>query len=220
MVTILSIRVPYFAKNPEIIVATPGRLKEHIQRGTADFTDLEVLILDEADRMLDMGLQEDVTAIANACCPQRQTLLFSATLTDDTATACGEFAQLLNNPQRVQVGEPDQGNLNITQQFVLSDDEKHKNKASLQLLETTDYDKALVFCNTKAQVNKLVGWLKYQQLSVAVLHGDMDQEARTQELNRFRRGRCQILVASDVAARGLDIKGVDLVINYDFPPQP
>jgi len=201
-----------FRKNPEILVATPGRLKEHIDRGSADFTDLEVLILDEADRMLDMGFMDEVMEIAASCSPERQTLLFSATI--DSNMYVGE--NLLKDPQTIALATPKQANAKITQQIVLSDDEKHKNKLLLKLLETNDHDKSIIFSNTKTQTNKLTGWLRYMKLDVGVLHGDMDQDARNNEMNRLRRGRVKILVATDVAARGLDVKGIDLVINYDL----
>jgi len=201
-----------FRKNPEILVATPGRLKEHIDRGSADFTDLEVLILDEADRMLDMGFMDEVMEIAASCSPERQTLLYSATI--DSNMYVGE--NLLKDPQTIALAKPKQANAKITQQIVLSDDEKHKNKLLLKLLETNDHEKSIIFSNTKTQTNKLAGWLRYMKLDVGALHGDMDQDARNNEMNRLRRGRVKILVATDVAARGLDVKGIDLVINYDL----
>lgn len=201
-----------FRKNPEVLVATPGRLKEHIERGSTDFSDLEVLILDEADRMLDMGFTDDVMEIAANCNKDRQTLLFSATLDGQQYLT----DSLLRDPETVSIGEHTQANTRVQQKIVLTDDEKHKNKLLLKLLQTEEYDKSIVFVNTKTQTNKLVGWLRYMQLDVGVLHGDMDQDARNNEMNRLRRGRVKLLIATDVAARGLDIKGIDLVINYDL----
>lgn len=201
-----------FRKNPEILVATPGRLKEHLEKGSTDFNDLEVLILDEADRMLDMGFTDDVMEIAAHCNPERQTLLFSATLDGQQYLT----DSLLREPQTIALGEPTQANARVLQKIVLTDDEKHKNLLLNKLLETENFDKAIVFVNTKAQANKLVGWLRYMKHEVGVLHGDMDQDARNNEMNRLRRGRMKLLVATDVAARGLDIKGIDLVINYDL----
>lgn len=201
-----------FRKNPEILVATPGRLKEHIERGSPDFKDLEVLILDEADRMLDMGFMDEVMEIAAHCNEQRQTLLFSATI--DEHQYLGE--NLLREPQTIALVSAKQANTSIKQQIVLTDDEKHKNKLLLKLLQESEHDKAVVFTNTKIQANKLVGWLKYMKMDVGALHGDMDQDTRNEEMNRLRRGRVKLLVATDVAARGLDVKGVDIVINYDL----
>jgi ATP-dependent RNA helicase SrmB len=201
-----------FRKNPEILVATPGRLKEHIEKGSADFSDLEVLILDEADRMLDMGFTDDVMEIAASCNKERQTLLFSATLDGQQYLT----DSLLRDPETIAIGEHTQANTRVAQKIVLSDDEKHKNMVLLKLLQTQEFEKAIVFVNTKAQTNKLVGWLRYMKLDVGVLHGDMDQDARNNEMNRLRRGRVNMLIATDVAARGLDIKGIDLVVNYDL----
>ena len=202
-----------FRKNPEILIATPGRLKEHIERGSPDFNDLEVLILDEADRMLDMGFMDEVMEIAANCNPDRQTLLFSATI--DHQQYLGE--NLLKDPKNIALVSAQQSNANIKQQIVLTDDEKHKNKLLLKLMENHEHDKAIIFTNTKAMTNKLVGWLRYMKVDVGALHGDMDQDARNNEMNRLRRGRIKLLVATDVAARGLDVKGIDLVINYDMP---
>ncbi len=202
-----------FRKNPEIIVATPGRLIEHLEKGSADFSDLEILVLDEADRMLDMGFMDEVKTIAAQCNAQRQTLLFSATL-DHTQYF---DQQLLREPEVIALSRPQQASSNVTQQIALTDDEKHKNKLLLKLLETQPHEKAVIFTNTKAQANKLAGWLRYMNLAIGVLHGDMEQDARNEEMNRLRRGRVKLLVATDVAARGLDVKGIDMVINYDFP---
>ncbi len=201
-----------FRKNPEVLVATPGRLKEHIERGSPDFSDLEVLILDEADRMLDMGFMDEVMEIAASCNPERQTLLFSATI--DSNQYIGK--NLLKDPQTISLASPTQANTSITQKIVLTDDEKHKNKLLLKIIETHEHDKSIIFVNTKTQTNKLAGWLRYMKLDVGILHGDMDQDSRNNEMNRLRRGRVKILVATDVAARGLDVKGIDLVVNYDL----
>ena len=203
-----------FRKNPEIIIGTPGRIKEHIERGSPDFSDLEVLVLDEADRMLDMGFAEDVEAIAKHCNPERQTLLFSATLNEREAAHV--ITDLLREPETVALAKPRQLNDNVQQQKILSDDEKFKRLQLQKLLGTEDYSKALIFTNTKAQTSKLAGWLKYLDFKVGVLHGDMEQDARYDEMNRLRQGRVDLLVATDVAARGLDVKGVDLVIHFEL----
>lgn len=203
-----------FRKNPEIIIGTPGRIKEHIERGSPDFSDLEVLVLDEADRMLDMGFAEDVEAIAKHCSPQRQTLLFSATLNERKAAHV--ITDLLREPETVALAKPRQLNDNIRQQKILADDEKFKRRQLQKLLENERYGKALIFTNTKAQTSKLAGWLKYLDYKVGVLHGDMEQDARYDEMNRLRQGRVDLLVATDVAARGLDVKGIDLVIHFEL----
>jgi len=204
-----------FRKNPEIIVATPGRLKEHLEKASVDFNDLEYLVLDEADRMLDMGFTEDVLAIAERCNSARQTLLYSATL--DGRKLQHAIPLLLNAPQTIALASANQANANITQQMVLTDDEKHKSTLLLRTLEKAEFDKVVVFANTKAQTGKLSGWLRYKDIHCGVLHGDMTQDARNEEMSRMRNGKIRILIATDVAARGLDVKGIDLVINFDMP---
>ncbi len=205
-----------FRKNPEIIIATPGRLVEHIEKGSTDFADLEVLVIDEADRMLDMGQVEDVLKIADSCPPERQTLLFSATL-ENSYHLPRVMEKVLTDAETLSLAPKREANQNITQQIVLSDDERHKNLQTLKLLADETYDKAVIFTNTKTYANKLAGWLRYKDVSVGVLHGDMDQDSRNQEMNRLRRGGIKVLVATDVASRGLDVTGIDLVINFDMP---
>lgn len=204
-----------FRKNPEIIIGTPGRVLEHVEKGSTDFTALEVLVLDEADRMLDMGFLDDVMKIADSTNPERQTLLFSATL-DNNAGLPVIMAKVLTEQVTLNLGTRREVNASITQQMILADDERHKNLLVLKLLQTETFYKAVVFTNTKAQANKLAGWLRYKDQSVGVLHGDMDQDARNQEMDRLRKGHIKVLVATDVASRGLDVNGVGLVINYDM----
>ncbi len=202
-------------KNPEIVIATPGRLVEHLSQNSADLSDLEVLVLDEADRMLDMGLSEDVLKIAKACRRERQTLLFSATLTHKGVLKVAE--QVLNNPETLTLSTPQDKHANITQQVVLADDPAHKERLTNWLLANETYSKALIFTNTKLQAEKLQGLLKFHNHPVGLLHGDMDQDERNQIMTQLRHGAIEVLVATDVAARGLDIRGIDLVINFDMP---
>ena len=204
-----------FRKHPDIIVATPGRLKEHLDKGSTDLTDLLALIIDEADRMLDMGMVDDVLEITTHCNSQRQTLLCSATLDSDAIQRNKAFSSLLQNPLPITLLTDTRTGSQISQQIVLSDDEDHKNKLLLKLLQQAQ-QKVMVFTNTRAQANKLAGWLRYMKISTGLLHGDMAQDARNDEMNRLRRGRVSVLVATDVAARGLDIQGLELVINYDL----
>lgn len=199
-------------KNPEIIVGTPGRLAEHIAHKSTDFSGLDVLVLDEADRMLDMGLSEDVLTIVNTCASARQTLLFSATL---------ETKGLRHLIQQVVLGESieidiDETPNRIVQQVVLADDHKHKEKLLVALLASAAYEKVVVFTNTKVKAAQLDGFLRYHKYRVSALHGDVTQDQRKVTLDLFRLGKTQVLVATDVAARGLDIPGVDLVINFDM----
>jgi ATP-dependent RNA helicase SrmB len=200
-------------KNPEVIVATPGRLAEHIAHKATDFSGLTFLILDEADRMLEMGLNEDVLVIAGQCSSERQTLLFSATM---------EQKGLRHLIKEVMLGETEQIHIEelankITQQIVLADDVKHKEKLLIALLTQTVFEKVVVFTNTKIKAAELDGLLRYNKYRVSALHGDMAQDQRKISLDFFRQGKTQVLVATDVAARGLDIVGVDLVVNFDMP---
>lgn len=200
-------------KNPEILVATPGRLLELIRVKSTDFSGLEVLILDEADRMLDMGLSEDVLAINAACSPQHQTLLFSATLEQRGLRHL--IKQVMQDQPAEEITIEDTDN-RIQQQIILADDDKHKEKLLVALLARSAYDKAIVFTNTKVKAAQLDGLLRYNKYSISALHGDMTQDQRKRSLDIFRQGHTRILVATDVAARGLDIEGVDLVINVDM----
>ncbi len=199
-------------KNPEIIVGTPGRLGEHISHKSTEFSGLEFLVLDEADRMLDMGLSEDVLKITNTCSTERQTLLFSATM---------EQKGLRHLIKQVILGEAEEIYIDekpnaITQQMLISDDFKHKEKLLLALLQKADFEKAIIFANTKARATQLDNFLRYNKFRVGALHGDITQDQRKITLDHFRQGRTSILVATDVAARGLDIPGVELVVNVDM----
>ena len=200
-------------KNPEVLVATPGRLVEHIRHKSTDFSGLEILVLDEADRMLDMGLSEDVLAIAETCYPQRQNLLFSATLEQRGLRHL--IKQVMQEQSAEEIAIEDTDN-RIQQQIVLADDDKHKEKLLLALLARSSYEKAIVFTNTKIKAAQLDGLLRYNKYSISALHGDMTQDQRKRSLDIFRLGHTRILVATDVAARGLDVEGVDLVINIDM----
>ncbi len=202
-------------KNPELIISTPGRLLEHIKLNSADLSDLEVLVLDEADRMLDMGFSEDVIAIAENCRAERQTLLLSATL--KTRGLMTVAKQVLNDPEQLLLSGAQDQHSSIKQQIVLADDRDHKEKLLLRLLQQDQYNKAIVFTNTKVQADRLGGKLRYDDIQVGVLHGDMEQDDRNRVMDRIRRDHAKVLVATDVAARGLDISGIDLVINFDMP---
>ena len=205
-------------KNPEIVVSTPGRLLELIQHNAADLSDLEVLVLDEADRMLDMGLSEDVLKIADACKKDRQTMLFSATL--NPRGLASVIDRVLREPQTLEVNSVREQQQHIVQQRVLVDDSEHKSKCLAAILDKETFHKALVFANTRSQVQKLYGYLHYKGINTGVLHGDMGQDERNHVMYRYRRDQIQVLVATDVAARGLDVDGVELVINFDLARNP
>ncbi len=198
----------------EILVATPGRLIDHIQRGRIDFSRLEMVVLDEADRMLDMGFLEDVETILNATPASRQVLLFSATF-EGTVAKLAE--RMLRNPVRIQVAAQTARHENIEQRLHVVDDMEHKNKLLEYLLADTDISQAIVFTSTKRDADDLAGHLYDLGHHSAALHGDMNQRERNRTLTQLRRGALRVLVATDVAARGIDVPGISHVINYDLP---
>ena len=201
-------------KDPEILIATPGRLKEHIEQGSTLLTNLEILVLDEADRMLEMGFQDDVTAIVDQCNPERQTLMLSATLDQ---FGIKEMASVyLTNPELIQIRSQSSEQSTIEQQVILADDIKHKERLLLWLVENQPFTKLLVFSNTKAQANRLRGILRGKKQRAAALHSEMKQAERTSTMTAFRNGSINVLVATDVASRGLDVGDIDLVINFDL----
>lgn len=206
-------------KNPEILIATPGRLLEHMENGNTDFSDLEFLVLDEADRMLDSGFSPDMLKIAGECRTERQTLLFSATMKQNMKQKeemGGLIRFVLDNPETITLGTARSKHENIHQQIILSDDKPHKERLLSWLLKHESFDKALVFSNTRINAEHLFSLLEGQRLKVGVLHGDMEHKHRKKIMARYQDGQTNILVATDVAARGLDIKGVQLVINFNM----
>jgi superfamily II DNA/RNA helicase len=202
------------AHNPEILVATPGRLIDHMTSGKIDFSRLQILVLDEADRMLDMGFIEDIEKIVAATPASRQTLLFSATLDG----AVGRIArQVTRDAQVIQVDTPQTKHENIEQRLHFVDDLKHKNRLLDHLLRDADIDQAIVFTATKRDADTICDRLNIAGFNVAALHGDMPQRSRNRTLDAMRRGQVRILVATDVAARGLDVPTITHVFNYDLP---
>ena len=198
----------------DILVATPGRLIDHIERGRIDFSRLEMLVLDEADRMLDMGFIDDVERIAAATPATRQTLLFSATLDG----VIGNLAQrLLKSPKRISVAATKARHENIEQRLMYVDDMAHKKRLLDHLLRDAGMNQALVFTATKRDADTLADNLSAQGHSAAALHGDMNQRDRNRTLLNLRRGQIRIVVATDVAARGIDVAGISHVINFDLP---
>ncbi|MCB1754667.1 MAG: DEAD/DEAH box helicase [Gammaproteobacteria bacterium] len=202
-------------KNPEILIATPGRLRDLVEQGLTHLDALEVLILDEADRMLDMGFSPDVLAIVAACNRQRQTMLFSATLAHSGVRKIA--SEVLKEPLSIRLNSVKDKQENIRQQMLLADDYPHKLRLLGWLLENETYAKALVFLNKRSDAENLGAELRKTALRSGVLHGEMDQAQRRQVMKRLHDGLIHILVATDVAARGLDVNGIDLVINFHVP---
>jgi superfamily II DNA/RNA helicase len=198
----------------DIIVATPGRLIDHLDRRSINFSRLEMLILDEADRMLDMGFSEDVDRIAAAAPSDRQTLLFTATMDDAMAQLA---KRLLENPVRIAVENKESAELKIEQRLHVTDDMRHKNRLLQHLVSDASVTKAIIFSATKRDADQLASELYAQGHAAAALHGDMSQGARNKTIVNMRRGKVRFLVATDVAARGLDVTGISHVINFDLP---
>ena len=198
----------------DIIVATPGRLIDHLDRRSLNLSRLELLVLDEADRMLDMGFSEDVDRIAAAAPEERQTLLFTATMDDAMAKLA---KRLLQDPVRIAVEATKVQELQIEQRLHVTDDMRHKNRLLQHLINDASVTKAIIFSATKRDADMLAAELYAQGHAAAALHGDMSQGARNKTIVNMRRGKVRLLVATDVAARGLDVTGISHVINYDLP---
>ncbi|WP_322029814.1 DEAD/DEAH box helicase [Paraburkholderia sp. J76] len=202
------------AKNPEILVATPGRLLDHLERGRIDLSELKMLVLDEADRMLDMGFIDDIDTIVAATPQTRQTMLFSATLDGKIASITG---RLLKDPERIEIVRKVEANSNIAQTVHYVDDRDHKDRLLDHLLRNESLDQAIVFTATKMDADQLAGKLADAGFESAALHGDLPQGARNRTIRALRERRVRVLVATDVAARGIDIPGITHVFNYDLP---
>ncbi len=201
----------------DILVATPGRLLDHMGRGNVDFRSLEVLILDEADRMLDMGFIRDVRRIIGALPARRQTLLFSATMPDEIRRLSRE---ILRDPVNVEVAPrrstPPQG----VRQLLLPVASARKRDLLAHLIENEARGQTLVFTRTKHGANKLARHLEKRGHAVAVLHGNRNQSQRTRALDAFKKRRARVMVATDIAGRGIDVEGIAHVVNYDLPNVP
>ncbi len=200
----------------DVVVATPGRLLDHLTRRKIKLSDVEVLILDEADRMLDMGFAEDIDAIVAATPAKRQTLLFSATLDG----VVGSMAtRMTRDPQRIEIEVAQEDRGQIEQRLMFADDLGHKSRLLHALLGEEGMNQAVVFTATKRSADELSLSLQEKGIAAAALHGDMHQTQRNRTLDRLRQGRIGVLVATDVAARGIDVAGISHVINFDPPRQ-
>ena len=199
-----------------VVVGTPGRLMDHLERGSLDLSALNTLVLDEADRMLDMGFFDDIAAVAKQCPKQRQTLLFSATYPEGIAKLAAAF---LREPQEIKLAEPNNARAmaQIQQRFIEVAEEQRLHAVG-QVLNHFRPARTLAFCNTKQQCRDLVEVLRAEGLVALELHGDLEQRDRDQVLVQFVNSSASVLVATDIAARGLDIVGLEAVINVDVTP--
>jgi ATP-dependent RNA helicase RhlE len=200
----------------DILVATPGRLLDQMKRGMVRLNQIEILVLDEADRMLDMGFLPDVRRIVERCPRTRQTMLFSATIPPEIEQLC-KWA--LRNAETVEIGQRRSPAETVTHALYPVAGEQ-KQALLEELLRRTDYDQVLIFCRTKHGADRVARKLHQQDHAVAVLHSNRTQREREQALNGFRNGRYEVMVATDIAARGLDVEQISHVINFDVPHHP
>jgi len=200
-------------KGVDVLIATPGRLLDHFERGKVLLTAVQILATDEADRMLDMGFIPDVERIVGLLPPLRQTLFFSATLSDDIKKLSDKF---VSNPKVIEVAPP-ASTADTVAPHLAGTTPKGKREALRGLLRSEDVKNAVIFCNRKRDISTLVTSLKRHDFSAVALHGDMTQSARLEALQKFKDGEVPLMIASDVAARGLDIAGLSHVFNFDVP---
>ena len=202
-------------KFPDIIIATPGRLLEHVKREVIDLDAINILVLDEADRMLDMGFSDQVIKIARQCSEECQSVLYSASFNEKKFKALTD--KVLFEPELIIVDSARQNNLNIEQQKIPADNNTHKLKLCDYILQNDSFSKAIVFANKRETVNSISAWLQSKGIASAVIHSDVKQDVRNQLLRKFRNNDIRVIIATDVASRGLDINELDLIINFDVP---
>jgi ATP-dependent RNA helicase DeaD len=200
-------------KGAQVIIGTPGRMMDHMRRGSIKLNSVKAVVLDEADEMLDMGFREDIEVILSDTPDERQTVMFSATMAKDIIELTKKF---LNDPVIVNVTHKKMSTPQIQQTYFEVQD-KNKPEVLARLIDLHNIKLALVFCNTKSQVDQLVEILKTRGYFADALHGDMSQNQRDRVMNGFRNGSVEILVATDVAGRGIDVNDVEAVFNYDLP---
>jgi ATP-dependent RNA helicase RhlE len=209
-------QVAALRKGVDIVVATPGRLLDHHQQRTIDMSRVEILVLDEADRMLDMGFIHDIKKVLAVLPPRRQNLLFSATFSDEIKALTD---RLLNNPQMIEVARRNT-TIEVVEQSVVSVDKAHKAKLLIHLVKSRNWTQTLVFTRTKHGANRLAEQLEKSGISSMAIHGNKSQSARMKALSEFKAGTLQVLVATDIAARGIDIDQLPNVVNYELPNVP
>ena len=198
---------------PHIIIGTPGRIIDHMNRGTIDFSNIKMLVLDEADEMLKMGFIDDIETVLKTTPETRQTALFSATMPEEITRVSKKY---IHNPVNIKI-KAKTLTVEATKQLYFEVKQSSKTDLLIRLLDYYDYNSVIIFCNTKSMVDELTTALKEHDYAADGIHGDLKQMQRDRVMNSFRNGLTKILIATDVAARGIDVKGVEAVFNYDLP---
>ena len=209
----ISRQITALKRRPQIVIATPGRLLDHMQRGNIRLDAVHTMVLDEADEMLNMGFVKDVTKIIESTPSDRQLVLFSATTNQDVLTIAWKYQ---HDPVEITVEATKADRPQITQ-YVIATEQDSKTDNLLYLLDANVYQRIMIFCNTKFMTDKLTNRLIKEGYNAQCLHGDIPQSKRNTVMNDFKRGKFPILVSTDVAARGIDVDDVEAVINYDLP---
>ncbi len=209
----ISKQINALKRKPQIVIATPGRMLDHMQRGNIRLDAVHTMVLDEADEMLNMGFVKDVTKIIEATPPERQLVLFSATTNQDVLTIAWKYQ---HEPVEITVEATKEDRPQITQ-YVIAVEQEKKTDHLMYLLDANVYQRVMIFCNTKFMTDKLTSRLVKEGYDARCLHGDIPQSKRNVVMNDFKRGKFPILVSTDVAARGIDVDDVEAVINYDLP---
>lgn len=210
----MKVQTPIVRAGVELLIATPGRLLDHIEQGNVNLNQVQYLVLDEADRMLDMGFLPDLQRILNLLPKQRQTLLFSATFSPEIRKLAESYQK---DPKIIETAQRNATATNVTQEMFAVKDKNHKRSALVQLLKQEAIDQAMIFVNTKIEARDLARFLQRAKINARALHGDQTQSERLATLDEFKSGAVAILVATDVAARGLDIAQMPCVVNFDLP---
>ncbi len=212
--TDIKVQTPIVRAGVELLIATPGRLLDHLEHGNVNLNQVQYLVLDEADRMLDMGFLPDLQRILNLLPKQRQTLLFSATFSPEIRKLAESYQK---NPKIIETAQRNATATNVTQEMFAVKDKNHKRSAVVQLIKQESIEQAMIFVNTKIEARDLARFLQRAKINARALHGDQTQSERLATLDEFKKGDVKIMVATDVAARGLDIAQMPCVVNFDLP---
>lgn len=214
----ISRQIKQIKSGTQIVVGTPGRVIDHLKRGTLNLKSLKMVILDEADEMLNMGFRDDIETILGFSSEdeKRQTIMFSATMSKDIKRI---MKQYFTDPEMIKV-EGKAPAADGIEQYIVETRDSMRTEGICRLLDINDYKLALIFCNTKRKCDSLVGEMQSRGYSSDALHGDMSQHVRDKVMDKFRKGKIDVLIATDVAARGLDVDDIDVVFNYDVPQDP